>query len=370
MKCKIETLTPCHIGSGGRLIKDIDFVTNDGRIGIVSPEKIYTLLGDGGIDMWCNAIERRDSIWDVIKTRQPNACLEDACSRTMDTYGAICNELGEQVASNGVPYIPGSSIKGAIVSAIVGECRQDIKLPSNIRNKNNNIAEQLLVKPTEKKGKIVYDPTNSNLRFLRVGDAYFDGAATIAIQSISLNLRERESIIDDKATMLVECIDKDCETTFDLQLLSDYHAKCGNEVPPLLKALQSESHLFHTMNSHTRRLLDEEKAFWREQKDRKYYHIDTDREQEELDDYIDYVDAVIDHCKCCANGKEAILRIGYGSGWKFMTGGWFEKDNGRWDDIVDITRPKNEEKYYQYDFPKTRRIGYSPFGFVKISRLG
>lgn len=370
MKCKIETLTPCHIGSEGKLIKDIDFVASNGRIGVISPEKIYALLGDGGIDMWCNAIERRESIWDVIKTQKPNACLEDICSRTMDTYGSICNELGEQMASNGVPYIPGSSIKGAIVSAIVGECSQDIELPSTIRKKNNIIAEQVLVKPTKRNGKVVYNPQNSNLRFLRIGDAYFNGAMTTAIQCISLNLRMRGSIIDNKATMLVECIDMDCETTFDLQLLTDYHTKCGNVVPPLPKALRSEVDLFNAINHHTCRLLEAEKEFWYKQKDLEYYHIDTDREQEALNNYIKYIDAVLDHCKCCTQGKAAVLRIGYGSGWNFMTGGWLNEDNKRWDDIVDIARPKIKDSYSQYDFPKTRRIGYSPFGFVKISRLG
>ena len=387
MKCKIETLTPCHIGSGVKLIKDIDFVKSNDHVGILSSERVYALLGDGGVDKWCNAIERGESVWSVIKTQHHDARIEDACSRTMVAYGSVCKELSVQLSSNGVPYIPGSSIKGAIVSAIVGACREKVKLPSkakDLKSVHNIVAEQVLVKPTEKKdGKIVYDPKNSNLRFLRVGDAYFDGVDTVAIESYSLNLREKGSIVDKEKAMFVECIDMNCSATFDLQLRTDLHQVCGNSVLPLPEVLRSEQSLIAAINSHTLRLLEEELRFWEEQKSRSYYHVDSLEEQDELDDYICSIKDVIEHCKKCKEGEEAILRIGYGSGWNFTTGGWIDCDDEEWKKVLRYARPEptkrgnsetflvpSESRYAQYDFPKTRRVGYAPpFGFVKISRL-
>lgn len=378
MKCKIEIVTPCHIGAGdNKLIKDINFVVDGDRVGVVSPEKIYSLLGDEGIDKWCNAIDRKESIWKVVKTQNANARLEDICDRVMECCGAVCTELGEQIASNGTPYIPGSSIKGAIVSAIVGECRDRITLPTDFDK--SNIIEQLLVKPVEKRGQITYNPQNSLLRFLRVSDAYFDNVDTVAMESYGLNLREDKSIVDKKARMLVECIDSDSEATVTIQRRADLYNESRSVVPPLPQVLSSEAAMLTAINDHTRRLLEAEKKFWCEQKKRDYYHVDTNDEQEELDCYLNTIDAIIDHCDCCTSGKSAIMRVGYGSGWRFMTGGYVDNE-GLVKKIAHKIRTKRErtadnryvyvDHYQQYDFPKTRRIAdYTPLGFVKISRI-
>lgn len=370
MKCRIKTITPCHIGTGEKLIAGMDFVADGDRIGIVSPEKIYALLGEDGVDRWCYAIERGEDTWTFVKTQKPNAKLEDICSRVMELYGSRCNELAPQIATCGVPYIPGSSIKGAIISAIVGENSEKISLPEKIKYKDNIVAEQLLVKPTKRRGKIVFDPTNSNLRFLRVGDAHFNDAQTIAVRSLGLNLRRKKSIVDAAACMLVECLDSECEATFDLQLLVDLHDKCSEAVPPLPDMLRSERSLLMALNHHTQRLLEEELQFWEEQKERDYYHIDEDKEQEVLDYHIEDIGGLLQNCRSCRSGEEAILRVGYGSGWNFMTGGWIDKDGERWDEVVGASRPDRNGWYEEYDFPKTRRIGSDcpPFGFVKISR--
>lgn len=403
MKCKIETLTPCHIGSGIKLVKDIDFVSNGQLIGVISTTELYKLLGDEGIDDLCAAIQSNESIWGVIQRYNSQLNIEtmfsrplaqdgDAqwskaslFSRTIKIQGVSCRELSEHIASNGVPYIPGSSIKGAIVSAIVGACREKVKLPSkakDLKSVHNIVAEQVLVKPTEKKdGKIVYDPKNSNLRFLRVGDAYFDGADSVAIESYSLNLRERQPLIDKSANMLVESIDKGCEATFDLQLRADLHQVCGDSVLPLPDALHSEENLFAAINSQTLRLLEEELLFWEEQKGRDYYHL-NENDRVAIESYLKSIQNILNECARC-RGYEAVLRIGYGSGWNFTTGGWIDRDDDMWDKVLSLARPEptkrgdseasevsSESRYAQYDFPKTRRVGYvRPFGFVKISRL-
>ena len=73
------------------------------------------------------------------------------------------------------------------------------------------------------------------------------------------------------------------------------------------------------------------------------------------------------------------MRVGYGSGWRFMTGGYVDNE-GLVKKIAHKIRTKRErtednryvyvDHYQQYDFPKTRRIAdYTPLGFVKISRI-
>lgn len=379
MKCKLETVTPCHIGSGNTLLKDLNFAV-DGKgdnemLGVISAERIYKVLGEQGVDKWCQAIEREESVWSVVKTQNPSAKLSDICSKvaplSRNGKSPVCRELREHIASNGVLYIPGSSIKGAIVSAIVGESRAELSLPANIRNKNNNVAEQVLVKPiVNKKGETRYDPKNSNLRFLRVSDAYFDNADIAVVECYGLNLRERGSLIDNKARMLVECINYDEETTVDIQLATDLQKICSDVVPPLTLAMQSEANLLDAVNTHTKRLLREELSFWREQENRNYYHIDTDEEQEELEYYLGEIKSILSVCNGCQSGREAVIRIGYGSGWRFMTGSWIDGDNGTLNNIASVVRRDRNGVYQQYDFPKTRRVGFGyPFGFIKITKI-
>lgn len=379
MKCKLETLTPCHIGSGNTLLKGLNFVV-DGKgdsemLGVISAEKIYRVLGEQGIDKWCQAIERKESIWNVVKTQNPKAKLADICSKvapiSRNENNSICQELREHIASNGVVYIPGSSIKGAIVSAIVGESRAELSLPANIRSKNNSVAERLFVKPTvNKNGEIKYDPKNSNLRFLRVSDAYFDNADIAIVECYGLNLRERSSLIDNKARMLVECINAEQQASVHIQIKTELQEKCSSATPSLVEAMQSEGNLLNTINAHTIRLLKEELRFWNEQENRTYYHIDTDEEQEELEYYLDYIKYALRESNRCQNNCEAIIRVGYGSGWRFMTGSWIDEGGSEWEKIAAIVRNDRGDRYKQYDFPKTRRVGLgTPFGFIKITKV-
>lgn len=388
MKCKLTTLTPCHIGSGNTLLRNIEFVVNGEEVGVISPNKIYALLGEQGVDRWCQAIERGDNIWNVVKTQNRNAQLKDICSKVLDLNGDASNELKEQMATNGTPYIPGSSLKGAIVSAIIGATihsneealpiikesrreRIDRKTGEKKVGYNDKVGERLFIKPTMTPRGEQHDPKNSNLRFLRVGDACFEDYALTSIDCYGLNLRERQSIIDKKARALVECINAENDAEVDIQLMVDYHKKCGDIVNTLPEAMQSEENLLNAINAHTMRLLIDELAFWSEQENRDYYHIDTDEEQEELEEcYLDSIREMLGECRACKSGKEAILRVGYGSGWRFMTGRWFDENNEMWDDIISVIRGNNRRKYEQYDFPKTRRVGLgTPFGFVKISKL-
>lgn len=370
MKCKIEIITPCHIGSGVKLTENIDFLVHNERIGIISPEKVCSIIGEKGIYSWCDALERGEDTWTFIQTQMPNAKLEDICSKVMKLHGSRCNELAPQIATCGVSYIPGSSIKGAIVSAIVGENSEKISLPDNIKKKNNIVAEQLLVKPTEKRGKTVFNPTNSNLRFLRVGDAHFEGTTTVAIESYGLNLREQKSIIDKDVRMLVECIEEG-QAVFEVRIARELHDKCGSTVLPLPEAMTSDEKLLRAINRHTQRLLEEELQFWEEQKERDYYHIDEDKEQKKLDSYLEQIGRLKRNAEVYESGREALLRVGYGSGWRFMTGGWIDKECNMWNYVATTVRQDWKfHNYDKYDFPKTRRIGSDcrPFGFVKISR--
>ena len=121
---RLTVLTPCHIGSGVKLRKDIHYVIDGRNIGIIDPEKVFAIIGEQGIDDWCNTLESKGSFFDFIKGKKPDIELEEFCSAIIDIEGGpsgiVCTELKRHAATLDKPYIPGSSLKGAIVSALLG----------------------------------------------------------------------------------------------------------------------------------------------------------------------------------------------------------------------------------------------------------
>jgi hypothetical protein len=71
-----------------------------------------------------------------------------------------------------------------------------------------------------------------------------------------------------------------------------------------------------------------------------------------------------------------VLRVGHGSGWLGMTGGWAKNDKyiadrKIWDAIEDKSRPNNKRNYSDYPFPKSRRMDDEGelLGFIKLTLL-
>ena len=77
---------------------------------------------------------------------------------------------------------------------------------------------------------------------------------------------------------------------------------------------------------------------------------------------------MLEQTQSCEAEKECVLRIGHGSGWRFITGAWTENLDYFYSVVVPVSRPKNF-KYEQFDFPKTRRVDdeCELLGFVKLS---
>lgn len=119
--------------------------------------------------------------------------------------------------------------------------------------------------------------------------------------------------------------------------------------------------LFSAINTHTANLLKSEIEYWEERAD---------------DDESDKVEIYISKCKdmlektdqCGQSSKKCVLRIGHGSGWRFITGAWSERCSNFQSDIINAARPKNF-RYTEYDFPKTRHVseGCDLLGFVRLT---
>ncbi len=359
---KIETITPIHVGSGTMLQNNTDFsVVQHGEesdIGIIDDRKVLTLIGNDSVDKWVSSIERKESITKFVSTYAPKASLKDYSKRIIANYSDVnVNDTLKECIHDGldVPYIPGSSIKGAIRTAIVAALAP--KLP----NVNLGYGNKLSAKNVEQ--TLFGSNVNEDIfRFIQVGDAYFNKGVEISTRLVNINIRTKKEFWDDSKSQLIEAISAGQSTTFQLKVMSDYHQwakKQGTDrfsLKNLTEEMNSIPNLFHTINQHTQRLIEEEIEFWTDYK-----------EDDSVAEYLERMNEMHKETINCKSGESCILRIGHASGWRFITGGWTEHLKNFKTDVIPASR-RNNDRYSEYPFPKSRRLDeYGDLlGFVKL----
>lgn len=367
----METLTPVHIGSGVFLQRDIEYLrvhTNSGnssftRLGIIDEAKVLEIIGTENVDKWLSIIENRDNLYAYLKSRKPDLKLADVSSRTIHCYteNKQCLTLKEQIHDGCErPYIPGSSIKGAIRSALLNQ----IILANGKRIKEDEIKifkGQFSANTLEK--KIFGNNPNSDIfRYFQVGDALFDKNTTVGLRLCCLNIVSNgdETILDQKSAQLVETIGADVKAFFSIKLDSENgkNSKLFNEFEPFV----SINRLFDFINMNTLHILEGERKFW-----------EDDVENDYVEAYVERINDIIGLVNKLEKG-ECILRLGHGMGWSFINGNWTKDDSILSDQIFEriknAARPNNH-RYSEYPFPKTRRVDEDVdlLGFVKIKEI-
>lgn len=386
-KIKLTTITPIHIGSGVLYQNDRDFVTFKDEYGpgiaIVDLRKMGDLLQKHGgtnlINKWVAAIERRDSVKDFIKRFAPDAALEDYALRLLtlpyNINFSTDTTLKEYIHDGmGHAYVPGSSIKGAIRTAIFAQLKAEDH-HVNVR------------KCKELEGRFFGEiPNEDFMRFLRVGDAFFEDGCKKYIEDcinmVHLNIREKCGLLDRSKQQAIEVVTEKESAFFRLHLiqengLRDMIMRYNNVAekngkatihlfPDAVHDLQS---LFSIINEHTKKLMRSELEIWEDEEVERFF---KDDDQDVADAYKKAIRSILRKAEKCRE-KECVLRVGHASGWRFMTGAWAENqfDDATWRQLQDASRPHNRN-YEQYRFPKTRRVflkgddGIGVLGFVKL----
>lgn len=364
-KVIISTITPVHIGSGNLLQNNTDFVVErddeETYIHIIDDKKIFDLIGKENLNAWLLSIEKKQDTFEFVKRYSSNVSYDDISKHLITSFarGISQNATLKETIRNGAgkPYIPGSSIKGAIRTAVLSSLADGMemdKLESKVFNNN-----YLSAKPIE--GFLFgNDPKTDIFRFLRIGDAHFHENIAIATRMINLNITHRDDDLHDASkAQLVEAIGISEESTINMYLSLEYYQhvkRAYRQLGTLPPEMQSLPDLFMMINAHTEKLVKQEIDFW------------TDIDKTGAEVYIEEMQNILNEINRCKKGESCILRIGYGSGWRFITGAWTErlKDFDR--DIVNRARPSNY-RYEEYDFPKSRKIDEDNYvlGFVKLS---
>ena len=201
-KVIISTITPVHIGSGNLLQNNTDFVVErddeDSYIHIIDDKKIFDLIGKENLNAWLLSIEKKQDTFEFVKRYSSNVSYDDISKHLITSFARNINQnatLKETMRNGaGKPYIPGSSIKGAIRTAVLTSLADRMEmdtLESEVFRGYN-----LSAKPIE---SFLFgnDPNSDIFRFLRIGDAHFHEDIAVATRMINLNITQRDDLHDE-----------------------------------------------------------------------------------------------------------------------------------------------------------------------------
>lgn len=375
-KALITTITPVHIGNGVKYNHKLELVYENNYIYIIDPEKIYNLIGDKGIDKWVNAINNGLSIKEFLKNRKFN--IEDIALRKCELVNQIKKEkeLHEQIHTPFLgPYIPGSSLKGAIKTAIL----------DYITDKNENLNKIKLddIKQNnkwqfERADKILFgeEPHFKSTRFIKVGDAFFTNSKTKVYFSEALNANITEDgtiwYFNGAISNLYEAIPENSEALFQFSIdenLFKLNEKYKEEKWKNIDINFLKNDLIKIINEAIKKNI---------KKELEYFNKSSN--SNEVVKYISYIEKVNDIANNLKE-NECILRVGSGSGYNFMTLRWIDKlqffkplnKNKNYAELRKAIQKNKKNKDYRNEelWPRTRKISINgiPFGFIKITIL-
>lgn len=344
--CSIEVLTPVHIGSGVKLAEGIDFIKTNYSVHIVSQSELIEYLAHNPdeMDRFIAGNYKLSSLRRIPDGKRYNISI----GRTSEIYEFEKN-------GNGKPYIPGSSLKGAIRTILLKKRFDELNpdeqdnLLRRVTNNRKEWASEPIVK------ELLGDSSNENLmRVLEIFDTEFDELELEKILILSLTNENGTSYgwkqlwnkqntpnPEQASQIIAETLPVGAKGYFSISLnnflFSNPLAKSTlnfNE-----KALKSFEDLIASINEYSKEKLLNEKVFF----EKLTSPIKLNLLINEIDNLLKKIENL--------SKDEFIIRISWGSGWKGMTG-----------DYLDETWLNNFRRKYQLGkrdfpiFPKTRRI--------------
>lgn len=361
---KVETITPLHVGSGAILLRGRDYVAAGKQWAVIDESRVFDLLGESHLQNWMEAIATGQDIAELIRGVKPGFSPSEIARRliTVRESNDQVRELREQLHDGrGRPFVPGSSIKGAIRTAwFATEVMNRRSEPffqqrENFLNQGGHLKDAAITKRIMGK-----DPNHDLFRLLRIGDCYFNGTVVLLAQTLNQQGNGSKAVYKHTIRQHLECIDAGQKGVCRLQIasrLGELAMKYGEL--PASSEIRLNS-LFKRINDNTLELLN-------------YEEIDRWKDVELPDEAAGFTEQLTDIRKLVerAGERECYLRMAFGSGFHWMTGAWqnavFQNaTESLYDTLNDAVRG---HRYARFDLPKTRKVVRNeiPLGFVRLS---
>jgi CRISPR/Cas system CSM-associated protein Csm5 (group 7 of RAMP superfamily) len=176
----LHVLTPVHVGGSDdkHLVEGLDYLIEKGLVYIFDQKKLRKEIGNDS--QYINALEEgKAGILNLLNTRRIS--LADVSHSPKQITGTA-SEIKACIKNgmNGKPYLPGSSIKGALRSAIFSYVYK--RLPQHLKNRIRN--------DRNPDNSLLGSFQDSLMRFIQVSDVYFDEIETILCNAKVFNLHK------------------------------------------------------------------------------------------------------------------------------------------------------------------------------------
>lgn len=365
MKMHISTITPVHVGSGAEYGRpEFYLAVSKGKNVLVKADisRLFMMLSDEMKDEFIIQLEdpqfNLQSFLKQIMSQLPSGGLGNIRLYFSYLESKLPDNISEHIKTSHQAYIPGTSIKGSIKSALLYDMidGNDLNQLENLirRGRNGkyeirkwdsqNFIDNFFSSDPKKR------PNTSIMRFLQVTDTSPVNKMTIySMNSVKANQKGwtwyRHSI--DMGKTYIEAIGKNQKMEFDLNL---------NQTDEIIRELNLEYKKDYLSMD---RILESVYNFSR---DLIYHEIDF-AEKYEIDFLEDFYKELVTQ-----NTKESpVLNIGQGTGFLASTISMKIKEYDA--ELYDKVREATRGKTYPNEFPKTRKVILEdkiPLGWVKV----
>jgi len=372
---RFTVITPVHVGSGVKLGKT-DIARQGSLLTVVDMESVFSKY-KGDLSVFDNVFENRDfDLFGFLKTHKiPINEVKKYSIANPDSIRFASDILEMIKTGMGNPLIPGSSIKGAIRTVIWWHLVQSEKnqavlkeeLTKVIKSKNRDLKEQRADDELDK-NLFGENPNHDFMRGLQVGDVEFRLSDIKLLDCKVLNLTSengygwekmgRNGFItpDPKKATPLYCESLNPKATAAGKMKIEDFLFDDDLAKPLNFSGKKEllDNLPEKCNEFAKTFIADEIAFFKSCNMQEMVNFYTDLEK-----------------KIPADNSSFLLHLGWGSGWRGMTGNYLE-DYLEKDDFAKLRIRFNLGKSHSDIFPKTRKIAFQngkpayPLGWIKI----
>lgn len=367
--CTVTVISPLHVGNGEKWQQDVDFIassspqTRGHTVQVLHRQRLFQAvetLGAEAIEDCFRAIEEGNfADW-----LRKNGLIKKA-----GAYSASWpekwppREIHAQIRDGfGRPLLPGSSLKGALRTAVLAELteteagqsvlRKEVELYAGTKPNNPKFADQQLCRRL-----LGQDPNHNLMRTLSVGDICFAPEA-LNLHPVHADRLVNSNVMQRKFVLATEVLCPGAEGTgtvsFDRYLQrADQEEHCFRFRQQI--GLQT---LLADIRRRTESAIIHEQKFFRASKGRHNAGVAAF-----------YEDLQQQHARLEEN--QAIIQLAWGSGWRAMTGSLLDeadwKHNPRLRDNLRLAA-----KYRDFPFPKSRKVVQAdndllPMGWVRLT---
>ncbi len=391
-KFRLDILSPVHIGVDNTKFwnNGLDYVVKDGKVYLLDTWKI---LRKGGIDLNHLSAALANGDMNYLKNRINDLKQYSKYIFNLPVPGLNQpREIRPLIKSplTGTPIIPGSSLKGAISSAILSHIMGyadnplDRNILSHLAQGHNFHAEmdRFFGKP---------DKGSAFMRFIQVSDITFDNTSLINTKIYNLknnhgqlsggwkisggqNSRTDDRYSDNGFNTVYESLMPGQQAFGRLEInerlfnngqyQKEFHLPSSTKIKNLL-TMSGENGLFAVINSFTNEYIYKEKDFFDQYRG---------EHSQEISDRLYNIGCMIPEDS--DDNSSCVLRMAAGSGFHSVTGDWMFEDH--YIERIDNIRGRSRGMKNGMKSAKSRKIAvwesnghrtFAPMGFIKLTLI-